>query len=86
MTIYILPLSPYYFLIGYACKTILHCDRNLEDRLALERAQKNAFNNILQDKYEMYQKALIDLNIDLICKKREVDFNIKKEMFKSTPN
>ena len=51
--------------------TIWHSDLNLEDRLALERVQKNAFRNILQDKYETYEKALIDLNMETLFARRE---------------
>ena len=44
-------------------------DLNLEDRLALERVQ-NAFKNIFQDKYETYEKGLIDLNMDTLFARR----------------
>ena len=46
-------------------------DLNLKYRLALERVQKKAFRNILQDEYETYEKALIDLNMETLFARRE---------------
>ena len=46
-------------------------DLNLKDRLALDRVQKNAFRNILQDEYKTYEKALIDLNMETLYARRE---------------
>ena len=43
----------------------------MEDRIALERVQKNAFRNILQDKYESYSRALVDLNMETLYQRRE---------------
>ena len=51
--------------------TIWHSDLAMEDRIALERVQKNAFRNILQNQYESYEKALVDLNMETLHKGRE---------------
>ena len=51
--------------------TIWHSDLAMEDRIALERVQKNAFRNILQNQYESYEKALVDLNMETLHKRRE---------------
>jgi hypothetical protein len=45
---------------------IWHSDITVEDRVSLERVQKNAFRNILQDKYSTYEKALLDLNLETL--------------------
>ena len=51
--------------------TIWHSDLTMEDRIALERVQKNAFRNILQEKYESYNRALVDLNMETLYQRRE---------------
>ena len=51
--------------------TISHSDFNMEDRNALERVQKIAFRNIQPDRYESYDRALIDLNMDTLHKRQE---------------
>ena len=51
--------------------TIWHSDLTIEDRIALERVQKNAFRNILQSKYETYEKALVDLDMETLFQRRE---------------
>ena len=50
---------------------IWHSDLTVEDRVSLERVQKNAFRNILQDKYSTYEKALLDLNLETLYARRE---------------
>ena len=45
---------------------IWHSDLTVENRVSLERVQKNAFKNILQDKYSTYEKALLDLNLETL--------------------
>ena len=51
--------------------TIWHSDLTIEDRIALERVQKNALRNILQSKYETYEKALVDLDMETLFQRRE---------------
>ena len=50
---------------------IWHSDLNEEDRISLERVQKNAFRNILQDKYISYEQALSDLKMETLFSRRE---------------
>ena len=50
---------------------IWHSDLSVEDRISLERVQKNAFRNILQDKYITYEKALQDLKLETLYARRE---------------
>ena len=50
---------------------IWHSSLTVEDRISLERIQKNAFRNILQDKYLTYEEALKDLNLETLYARRE---------------
>ena len=50
---------------------IWQSDLSVEDRISLERVQKNAFRNILQDKYITYEKALQDLKLETLYARRE---------------
>ena len=42
---------------------IWHSTLTEEDRMSLERVQKNALRNILKEKYETYENALTTLKI-----------------------
>ena len=50
---------------------IWHCDFTIEDQVSLERVQKNALRNILQDRYTTYEKALQDLKLETLYARRE---------------
>ena len=48
-----------------------HSTLTEEDRMSLERVQKNALRNILKEKYVTYENALEVLNIETLYKRRE---------------
>ena len=50
---------------------IWHSDLTIEDQVSLERVQKNAFRNILQDRYTNYESALHDLKLETLYARRE---------------
>ena len=50
---------------------IWHSGLAVEDRISLERVQKNAFRNIIQDKYITYEEAFKDLNLETLFARRE---------------
>ena len=52
--------------------TIWHSSLTQENRADLERVQKNALRNILQEKYENYETALKTLKLDTLEKRREL--------------
>ena len=51
--------------------TLWHSSLTKENEEDLERVQKNAFRNILQDKYETYQNALNILDMEKLSDRRE---------------
>ena len=50
---------------------IWHSSLTQEDSEALERVQRNAFRNILKEKYESYENALLLLKMDTLFERRE---------------
>ena len=50
---------------------IWHSALSVEDRISLERVRKNAFRNLLQEKYITYKKALQDLKLETFYARRE---------------
>ena len=50
---------------------IWHSDLNEEDNISLERVQKNALRNILQDKYTGYEESLKFLNMESLHERRQ---------------
>ena len=50
---------------------IWHSTLTLEDSEKLERVQKNAFRNILKEKYENYENALLYLKMDTLSERRK---------------
>ena len=50
---------------------IWHCDLNEEDRVSLERVQKNALRNILQERYTGYEESLKILNLETLHDRRQ---------------
>ena len=58
-----------------------------EDRIALERVQKNAFRNILQERYTSYEDALNVLKMETLHDRREkliLKFGLKCTHLKET--
>ena len=51
--------------------TLWHSSLTKENEEDLERVQKNAFRNILQDKYETYQNAMNILDMEKLSDRRE---------------
>ena len=67
--------------------TIWHSSLIEEDRISLERVQKNAFRNILQDKYISYENALVILGMETLHERREkllLKFGLKCTQVKET--
>ena len=82
-TIYILYIRS---ILEQSC-TIWHSSLTQEDRVALERVQKNAFRNILQERYESYENALKLLNMETLHERREkllLKFALKSTQLKET--
>jgi hypothetical protein len=50
---------------------IWHSTLTLEDSEKLERVQKNAFRNILKERYENYENALVYLKMDTLSERRK---------------
>ena len=60
-----------------------------EDRISLERVQKNAFQNILQDKYISFENALDILGTETLLDRREkllLKFGLKCTELKEEKN
>ena len=82
-TIYVLYIRS---ILEQSC-TIWHSSLTQEDRVALERVQKNAFRNILQERYESYENALKLLNMETLHERREkllLKFALKSTQLKET--
>ena len=75
---------------------IWHPSLTEHDRMSLERVQKNAFRNILQEKYENYENSLSILQMDSLYNRREklmlsyskkcLSLNVTKDMFPLNTN
>ena len=82
-TIYILYIRS---ILEQSC-TIWHSSLTQEDSIALERVQKNAFRNILQERYISYENALKLLSMETLHKRREqllLKFALKCTQLKET--
>lgn len=82
-TIYILYIRS---ILEQSC-TIWHSSLTQEDSIALERVQKNAFRNILQERYISYENALNLLSMETLHQRREklsLKFALKCTQLKET--